>query len=250
MSERFAGHADGTQIAGIVGHADMRDPDLDTVIDAHLAEGRGLLRGLRHSTARMEDPLARLLAGAAPAGLCADPDFRRGLALLGGRGLTFDAFVFHHQLAEVRDLARAVPGTVIVLNHLGGPVGYPGAGEMVAGWQAGMDRLADCPNLVVKLGGLASLVTRYDGGARPRPPSSEAFAAERGAYFHDAIRRFGPERCMFESNFPVDSTSIPYGTLWNAFKRIAASYGTAERDMLLAGTARRVYRLAPDRGNA
>jgi predicted TIM-barrel fold metal-dependent hydrolase len=95
----------------------------------------------------------------------------------------------------------------------------------------------------MKLGGMASIVTRYDGHTRESPPSSEDFAAERGAFFHHAIKGFGPERCMFESNFPVDSTSISYPVLWNAFKIMAMEYPASGRRSLLAGTARSVYRM-------
>jgi predicted TIM-barrel fold metal-dependent hydrolase len=230
----------GPRIAAIVAHADLRDPDLDQVIDAHLAAGMGLVRGFRHSAARLDDPAARLLAGAAPPGLSADPAYRRGVARLGARGLTFDAFVFHPQLAEIAALARAAPGTTIVVNHLGGPIGYATPDPVLAPWARSIDALAACPNVVMKLGGLASLVTGYDAASRPRPPSSQDFIAERGAYFHQAINAFGPDRCLFESNFPVDSTSIGYGTLWNAYKRIAADHGAAA-PALLAGTARRIY---------
>jgi predicted TIM-barrel fold metal-dependent hydrolase len=240
--------ADGHEtIAAIVAHADLRHADLETLLDAHAAAGQGRLRSLRQSAARLENPADRLLAGAAPAGLYADPALRRGLAKVAERGLVFDAFLFHFQLDELADLARAVPAATIVLNHLGAPVGYSGGAAesdpVFAAWSRSIDRLADLPNLVVKLGGLASIVTQYDAHTRPRPPSSQDFVAERGAYFHHAIRRFGPERCLFESNFPVDSVAIGYGSLWNAFKTIAAAHGAAAARQMLAGTARRVYRL-------
>ena len=230
-------------LLGCVAHADLCDPTLDAVIDAHEHAAKGLLKGIRQSAARLEDPSAGLLAGAEEPGLYGEAEFRRGLARLGERGLVFDAFVFHHQLGEVLDLARAVPGTTVVLNHLGGPVGYDGPGSEPAGWRTGLGALADCPNVVVKLGGVASLVTGYDAAPRPVPPSSETFVAERGALFAHAIACFGPERCMFESNFPVDSTSISYGTLWNAYKRIAAKYDAPAQEQMLLGTARAVYGL-------
>lgn len=237
----------GPEIAAIVAHADLRDPALDAVLDAHGRAGGGLVRSIRHSAARLEDPAARLLAGAAPPGLYADPDFRRGVARLGGHGLTFDAFQFHFQVDDLAALARAVPETTIVVNHLGAPIGFShvpaGEDPVFAVWARGVERLAALPNVVMKLGGLASVVTGYDGCERDRPPASAEFVAERGAYFHHAIRCLGPERCMFESNFPVDSVSISYGILWNAFKTMAMDYGAAARRDLLAGTARRIYRL-------
>lgn len=254
LAERLAAREGVTDIAAVVAHADMRDPHLGAVLDAHEERGRGRFRGIRHSAARLEDPAARLLAGAAPPGLYLDPDFRRGVALLGARGLTFDAFQFHVQLGELIGLALAAPETTIVVNHLGTPVGFtrsPAAGDAVfAAWAESIERLARLPNVVMKLGGLASIVTGYDGHQRDRPPSSQEFVDERGAYFRRAIQCFGPERCMFESNFPVDSVSISYGSLWNAFKMIAGDYDAPSRHALLAGTARRVYRLQRARSKA
>lgn len=249
MAVQSAGR-DGTEtIAAIVAHADLRHPALDTVLDEHEKAGGGRLRGIRQSAARLEDPSARLLAGAAPPGLYADPAFRRGLARVAERGLVFDAFLFHFQLPELAALARAVPSAMIVINHLGAPVGYGGGSAerdpVFTGWCALIEMLAEHPNLVVKLGGLASIVTQYDAHTRLLPPSSREFVDERGAYFRHAIRCFGPERCMFESNFPVDSVAISYGNLWNAYKIIAAEHDAAAGQALLAGTARRVYACSP-----
>ena len=233
------------QIGAIIAHADLRDPDLPTVLDAHREAGGSLFRGVRQSGARLEDPAARLIAGAAPPGLYADPAFRRGLALLGDRGLIFDSFQFHFQLEDLEVLARSAPGTVIVVDHLGAPVDYSLARAedqpAFRPWAKGVEALARLPNVVMKLGGMASIVTGYDGHRRETPPSSEEFVDERGGYFRHAISCFGPERCMFESNFPVDSTSIGYVVLWNAYKRIAAEHPADARRALLCGTARRVY---------
>jgi len=249
LAEELMARDSTPALAGIVAHADLRTPDLAAVLDVHETAGAGRLRGIRHSGARLDDPAARLIAGAAPPGLYRDPDFRRGLALLGERGLPFDAFQFHFQLAELAELARATPGTTIVVDHLGAPVGFSrdAAAEaaVFTAWADGVDRLSDLPNVFMKLGGMASIVTGYDGHLRDSPPSSQAFVAERGAYFHHAIARFGAERCLFESNFPVDGASIGYRVLWNAYKTIAADYPAADRQALLAGTARRVYRLQP-----
>ncbi|MCB1694555.1 MAG: amidohydrolase family protein, partial [Pseudomonadales bacterium] len=133
------------------------------------------------------------------------------------------------------------------VNHLGAPVGFTHApadrDPVYAEWARAIERLARLPNIFMKLGGLASIVTGYDGCKRAMPPSSAEFVAERSAYFDHAIGCLGPERCMFESNFPVDSVSIGYRTLWNAFKTMAMAYDGSARRALLAGTARRVYRI-------
>lgn len=247
MAEQLATLTPATKIKAIVAYADLRHPDLETVLRAHAENGDGLFRGVRHSTARLDNPADRLIAGAAPAGLSADPDFRDGVALLGDHGLSFDAFQFHFQLDELVDLAKEVGGTPIIINHLGGPLGFthqPAAQDPVfTAWAKGIDRLAKLPNVGIKLGGLASIVTGYDGNERDIPPSSEQFVEERGAYFHHAIQSFGADRCMFGSNFPVDSISISYQVLWNAFKRIAMEYPAPDRRALLAETARRIYRI-------
>jgi L-fuconolactonase len=228
-------------------HADLADPQLEQVLDAYREAGRGFVTGIRQSGARVEDPSARLLAGAARPGLYRDPAFLRGLAKLGERGLTFDAFLFHVQLDDLVEMARQAPGTTIVVNHTGAPVGYAGPagpGDPVFdAWSRQMARISGLPNLVMKLGGLASIVTGYDAHLRQRPPSSAEFLAERGAYFRHAIATFGAERCMFESNFPVDSASIGYRTLWNAYKMLASEHRPEHRRQLLGGNARLVYRM-------
>jgi predicted TIM-barrel fold metal-dependent hydrolase len=245
VARRMAARGAGTRIGAVVAFADLRDPDLDTVLDAHERQGSGLFRGIRHSGARLDDPSARLLAGAAPPGLYADPDFIRGVIRLGERGLTFDAFQFHFQADQFIALAEAAPGTTMIVNHLGTPIGYrPGATDedpVFIEWAKGIARMAELPNAVMKLGGIASIVTGYDAHRRDRPPSSRDFVFERGAYFHHAIRCFGADRCMFETNFPVDSVAIGYAVLWNAYKTIAMDYDASAREALLAGTARRVY---------
>jgi predicted TIM-barrel fold metal-dependent hydrolase len=250
QAQALAASLPQTRIGAAVLHADLTDPRLPEVLDAYREVGRAIVSGVRQSGARLEDASARLLAGAARPGLYAEPAFRRGLAALGERNLAFDAFLFHHQLGELAPAAREAPGTTIVINHTGAPVGHSGCagpGDPVFdAWAAQIGRLADVPNLVLKLGGLASIVTGYDAHLRERPPSSEEFLDERGAYLRHAIGLFGADRCMFESNFPVDSASIGYRTLWNAYKIIASEHGPRERHALLAGTACRIYRIGAE----
>ncbi|TNE34821.1 MAG: amidohydrolase [Alphaproteobacteria bacterium] len=235
------------KLAAISAFADLANPGLDEVLDRHAAKGTGLVRAIRQSGARIADPSARLLAGAAREGLYLDPAFRRGAARLGERGLLFEAFQFHFQLMDLAELAKATPGTTFIVNHLGAPIGYGGGGQAEArlfrDWAKGIEALARLPNTVMKLGGLASPVTGYDGCFRDKPPSSSDFVAERGAYFYHAIEAFGADRCLFESNFPVDSAGIGYTGLWNAFKLIARDYPTEARTALLSGTARRLYNI-------
>jgi predicted TIM-barrel fold metal-dependent hydrolase len=162
-------------------------------------------------------------------------------------GLGLDAWVFHPQLADVVDLARAFPDTPIVLGHVGGVLGYgPYTGraqEVFAAWKPRMAELAGCPNVVVKLGGMMMRLAAYDYRTQPKPPTSTELAALWRPYLETCIELFGPSRCMFESNFPVDKMGIGWAGLWNTFKRIAAGASAADKQALFSGTARRVYRL-------
>ena len=161
-------------------------------------------------------------------------------------GLVLDAWLFHPQLAEAVDLARAFPNAGIVMCHMGGPLGYgPYAGkkdEVFATWKASMTELAKCPNVSVKLGGVTMRLAAYDYGKLPAPPSSEALAGYWGPYVKTCIDLFGPDRCMVESNYPVEKMGIGMPALWNMFKRLTAGASAAEKKAIFSGTANRVYR--------
>ena len=242
-------HPEAAPVAGIVAHADLRHPALDEILDAHEAAGDGLFRGIRDalSSPTDEERPALLIPGHAPPGLAADPAFRAGVRRLGERGLTYDTWHYHHQNHDFLELARAVPGTTMVLDHFGTPLGVgPWEGrhdEVFDGWADDMAAIAECPNVVCKLGGLAMPDNGFGWHAGDRPPTSDEFVAVQARWYHHLIDTFGPDRCMFESNFPVDRLSVSYPVLWNGLKKIAARYGPDERAELFAGTARRVYRL-------
>ena len=235
-------------IAGIVGHADLRVSNLDEVLDAHEAAGRGLFRGIRDALTRADPSDHLMIAGGAPPGLYEDPAFVRGVARLGSRGLTYDTWHYHYQNPELLALARAVPDTVMVLDHFGTPIGvgrYADQRDAIfAEWQRDIAALARCENVVAKLGGMAMPDNGYGWHSAARPPTSDEFVAAQARYYHHMIECFGAERCMFESNFPVDRMSLSYRVLWNALKKIASRYSSNERDGLFAGTATRVYRVA------
>ncbi len=235
------------QLTGIVGHADLHNPELDTVLDALEAAGQGLFRGIRHSGSCDPEPEHLKIPGRGVPGQYADPDFRRGVARLGERGLTYDTWQYHHQLTDLTALAQAVPGTTVVLNHLSMPLGvgrFAGQREAIHRvWKQEMATLADCPNVVVKLGGMAMPDNGLGWHDRALPPGSDEYAETLGHWYHDAIAFFGAERCMFESNFPVDRISVSYPVLWNALKKIAARYSETDQAQMFAVTARRIYRL-------
>ncbi len=172
---------------------------------------------------------------------------REGFARLAPLGLSFDAWMYHTQLGELVELARAFPETPIVLDHVGGPIGlghYAGKrDEVFAEWSRRIRELATCPNVHVKLGGLGMRMFGFAFHFGGLPPSSKELAAAWRPYIETCIAAFGPERAMFESNFPVDKGSCSYAVLWNAFKHISAGCFAAEKQALFAGTAAKFYRL-------
>lgn len=234
--------------AGIVGYADLTKGDwVEPVLQAHIRAGGGRFRGVRHSAAWDADPIIGNSAPDMKPGLYARADFRAGLAKLSALGLSLDAWVFHPQLSDVVDLARAYPGTNIIVGHCGGPLGYgPYAGkrdEVFAAWTKSITELSKCPNVTIKLGGMMMRLAATDYMAQPRPPTSDELAALWRPYIETCISLFGADRCIFESNFPVDKMGIGWTALWNAFKRLAQGASAAEKLALFSGTARRVYRL-------
>jgi predicted TIM-barrel fold metal-dependent hydrolase len=237
----------GGLIAGIVGHADLRLPNLDEILDAHTEAGRGLFRGIRHALSRAEPSDGLMIAGGAPAGLFEDPAFRTGVARLGARGLTYDTWHYHYQNREFLALARAVPDTVMILDHFGTPIGvgrYADQRDAIfADWKRDIDDIARCENVVAKLGGLAMPDNGFGWHLADRPPTCDEFVAAQGRYYRHMIETFGADRCMFESNFPVDRMSLSYRVLWNGLKKVSRGYSEDEREALFAGTATRVYRL-------
>ena len=235
--------------AGIVGFADLTLGDRVTpVLEALIRAGGGRFRGVRHSAAWDASEIIGNSAAASGPHDMRRPEFRAGLARLAGLGLSLDAWVFHPQLADAIDLARAFPAATIIVGHCGGPLGYgPYAGkrdEVFASWKAGITELATCPNVVMKLGGMMMRLAAYDYGTRQAPPSSSELADLWRPYIELCIERFGAARCMFESNFPVEKMGIGYAALWNAFKRIAAGASADDKHALFSGTARRAYRIA------
>ncbi len=235
--------------AGIVGHADLSLGDaVCVVLEAHLRASPGHFRGIRHASGWDASPEIANSHTAPPSGLLGEGTFREGFAHLGKLGLSFDAWLYHPQIPELVDLARAFPETPVVLDHFGGPLGIgPYAGrrdEVFSDWRGSMEALAACPNVSVKIGGLQMPLNGFGWHERPRPPGSEELAEAIRPYTLATIEAFGPERCMFESNFPVDKISCSYRVLWNAFKRVVRGFSGDEKRMLFHDTAARFYRLA------
>jgi predicted TIM-barrel fold metal-dependent hydrolase len=176
-----------------------------------------------------------------------DENFRQGFACLAPLNLSFDAWLYHPQIGDLTDLARAFPGTQICLDHVGGPLAIgPYAGrrdEIFREWSRSIRELATCDNVVVKLGGLAMRINGWDFHEKADPPSSSDLAAAWKPYIDTCIEAFGASRCMFESNFPVDKGSYSYAAYWNACKLLTAGASANEKAALFSGTATRFYRL-------
>ncbi|HEV2365439.1 MAG TPA: amidohydrolase family protein [Caulobacteraceae bacterium] len=235
--------------AGIVGHADLATgAAVEETLHAHVAAGGGRFRGIRDSGSWDADPeVLGPLHRADRKGLYRDGKFREGFARLEPLGLSFDAWILEPQLPEVIELARAFPGTRMVLDHVGTPLGigsYAGRREeRFPVWRDNIRELARSENVFVKLGGLAMSFCNFPSFLADPPAPSEQLASEWGPYIETCIEAFGPRRCMFESNFPVDIGSCSYDVLWNAFKRIATKASADEKASLFAGAARDFYRL-------
>jgi predicted TIM-barrel fold metal-dependent hydrolase len=244
---KMAGPMEPNVAAGIVAFADLRlGESVDEVLVAQLAAGQGRLRGIRNSAARHPDFKHGVLPRPIPH-LYADPAFRQGYACLERHGLSFDAWIYHPQLPDVIELASAFPNVPLILDHVGGVLGagpYQGRRtEALREWLPLLRLLAHCPNVSVKLGGLGTAVFGFDFSLRPTPPTSRELADAWRPVFEPVIELFGPERCMFESNFPVDRAAAGYGVVWNAYKRLAAGANKEHKAMLFHDTAERVYRL-------
>jgi L-fuconolactonase len=234
--------------AGIVGHVDLTAGSaVSEVLEGHLKAGGERFRGIRHSASYDADsnvlgPLARIGGG-----LYAAKAFREGFAQLAKYNLSFDAWILEPQLPELIDLVRAFPNTPVILDHVGTPLGiasYQGKRELrFPTWRDNIRKLAALPNVSVKLGGLAMAYCNFPSFLQTPPASSSQLAAEWKPYVETCIEAFGANRCMFESNFPVDLGSCTYPVLWNAFKLLAKNYSPDEKTALFSGTAKRVYRL-------
>ncbi|HVT25437.1 MAG TPA: amidohydrolase family protein [Rhizomicrobium sp.] len=232
---------------GIVGRADFSTgAAVENVLAAHVRAAADRFRGIRHAAGWDASPEVGNSHSDPKKGLYADARFREGFAKLEDFNLSFDAWQYHPQLPELIDLARAFPNISIVANHVGGLLGtgpYGNRESVFADWKGSIAQLAKCPNVVMKLGGLGMAMCGFGFHERSAPVTSEELAAAWRPYVETCIEAFGPARCMFESNFPVDKVSCSYTALWNAFKRISKGASADEKALLFRDTARRVYRL-------
>ena len=231
--------------AGIIGHADLKLADrVGPVLDTLQAASPNRFRGIRHSVTWSPDPE---LENREPQGILADSHFREGAKVLSQKGMSLDVMLSFPQMPELADFAKSVPDLPIILNHIGGlsRVGiYAGReAEVTATWREGIAAMAACPNVTVKLGGLGMPRMGFDWHTRDVPIGSEELAEDMSPWLGYCIEQFGPDRSMFESNFPPDKVSFSYNVMYNAFKRLSKGYSDSERAAMFYGTAARVYRI-------
>lgn len=240
--------------AGIVGYVDLLlGAAVEEVLVEHIKVGSGRFKGVRFSTgADADDEVRKHIRRLVPEKLLNDPRVYEAFAKLAPLGLSFDCWLYFTQLSDTVELARAFPDTTIIVNHVGGVLGLGKYAnlrqETFLAWKDGMESIAKEPNVVIKLGGLTMKTVGFGFHQRQKPPDSSELAEAWRPYIETCIELFGVNRCMFESNFPVDRDGCSYPVLWNAFKRITASFSNSEKTALYSGTAERIYRLSSTRG--
>ncbi len=241
------GYGELRACSGIVSYADLTlGAAVGEVLDAHM-NASPRFRGIRHAAGWDASDEVRNSHTNPPEHLLLDSKFREGFAELGKRSLSFDGWLYHSQIPELTDLARAFPDTTIVFDHFGGPLGigpYEGQREEIFGvWCDAVAELATCPNVYPKLGGLVMPINGFGFHKRSVPASSDEIVAATDRYYRQVIDVFGVERCMFESNFPVDKQSCSYHVLWNAFKKLVIDASDADKSWLFHDAAATAYRL-------
>lgn len=235
-------------ISGIVSHADLTlGAQLDEVLDAHDEAGQGLFRGIRHAGASHPNPDEAYGPGRYPADLFLREEFQAGVRQLGKRGYTYESWHYHMQIPDFCILAKAAPETTIILDHFGTPLGtasFVGQRESIfQQWKVDMAALAECSNVYAKLGGMAMPDNGFGWHDAANPATSDELVAAQKEYYLHTIECFGVNRCMFESNFPVDKLSISYPVLWNALKKMVTDFSEEEKTALFYGTAADVYQI-------
>jgi predicted TIM-barrel fold metal-dependent hydrolase len=238
----------GRAAASIIGHANLLLGDrVAPVLEALRAGSPNRFRGIRHSVTWDPHPEVENTAAHRMQAQLANEQFRAGARVLARMGLTLEGWMYFPQLPELGEFARAIPDLQIILNHIGGLIRTgPYAGkndEVLATWRRGVAAVAQCPNVTIKLGGMGMPRTGFDWHTRATPIGSVELAAAMAPYMNFCIEKFGPNRCMFESNFPVDKVSFSYHVMYNAFKRLSQGYSAYERTAMFHDTAVRIYRV-------
>ncbi|PKB67102.1 MAG: amidohydrolase [SAR202 cluster bacterium Io17-Chloro-G4] len=238
----------GRAAASIVGHANLNLGDgVKPVLEALQAASPNRFRGIRHSVTWDPNPAVENTAAHKMEGQLSSEKFRAGARVLASMGLSLEGWMYFPQLPELAEFAKAVPDLTIILNHIGGLLRegpYANRDEEVyAKWRSGIAAAAQCPNVYLKVGGIGMPRMGFDWHTRTTPIGSEELANDMAPLVNYCIEQFTPQRCMFESNFPVDKVSFSYHVMYNAFKRISKSHSASERASLFHDTAAGVYRV-------
>lgn len=200
--------------------------DRDDVAEVLAAQAaHPLVRGIRHKP-RSAASAAEARRGAP--GSMDDERWRIGYALLERHRFSFDLQTPWWHLDAAADLAHDFPRTQIVINHAALPSDRTPEG--LTAWRAGLERVARCPNVSIKISGLG------------RPGLPWTVDANRAVVL-DAIAVMGVERCMFASNFPVDSLTGSFFDVFSGFSAIVADHPAENRARLFHDNAVRIYRL-------
>ena len=231
--------------AGIVGRADLKLGDrVEPVLEALKAASPNRFRGIRHTVTWDPHPE---IESREKEKVLATAEYQAGARVLARMGLSLDTGVCFPQLPEVAAFAKALPDLTIILNHLGGLTRTgPYANrdnEVLDTWRKGIAGLADCRNVYLKLGGIGMPRMGFDWHTRDKPIGSEELATAMASLMSHCIEQLGPDRCMFESNFPVDKVSFSHHVLFNAFKRFSKGHSAPERANLFHDTAASAYRI-------
>ena len=234
--------------ASIVGSVDLTYGNkLQPVLEKAVNISEGRLKGIRMLLASHTDP--RISSGAVKSdlGLMLHPNFIDGAKCIQNANLSLDFWIYHTQLNEMEKIARALPELTIILNHIGGPIHlgeYEGKQAAThREWRSAMMRLSRIPNINVKLGGLGMAVNGAKFHNNKFPPNSVQLSDVWKPWIYETIDMFGFDRCMFESNFPVDKGSCSYGALWNAFKILAKDMSDDEINKLFSKNAAKIYKI-------
>ena len=234
--------------ASIVGSLDLTYGNkLKPVIEKGLEISEGRLKGIRMLLAAHPDPRIKSGAVKSDLSLMSHPKFIEGAKCLIDAGLSLDFWIYHTQLGEMEKIARTLPELSIILNHIGGPIHlgeYEGKQALThREWRTAMMRLSRLPNIKVKLGGLGMEVNGAKFHLNQDPPYSFELANIWKPWIYETINMFGVDKCMFESNFPVDKGSCSYGSLWNAFKIISENMSDNEKNKLFYENAAKIYKI-------
>lgn len=234
-------------VTGFVGNGDLAlGHDLADVLDGYADIAGESFRGVRYCVAWDKDERIHT-AFETHRGMLLQSNLGDSVAYLRHRGLSLDLWVYFTQLDEVKHFLAKNPGVEVVLNHCGGPIGvgrFAGKREEVfCSWRKGLADVAAHEEVCIKFGGLGMALAGFGWHKRDKWPVISDYVQAWRPYFDVCLELFGPERIMFESNFPVDRKGCDYGSLWSAFLGLADNLSDSERDALFFSTARRVYRL-------